>query len=102
MQTKDSDNIRPVKKIEPATTLITEGKLLCILIELPGIDEEKIRINLENHVNLVTIVASNTWIHYKKVISIPYEVRFSKKRFSDGVLELTLEKINPDNLCTPW
>jgi HSP20 family molecular chaperone IbpA len=29
---------------------------------------------------------------FKKVITIPCEVRFSKKRFSDGILELTLEK----------
>jgi HSP20 family molecular chaperone IbpA len=26
------------------------------------------------------------------VITIPRQVRFSKKRFSDGVLEITLEK----------
>jgi HSP20 family molecular chaperone IbpA len=32
------------------------------------------------------------------VITIPCEVRFSKKRFFNGVLEITLEKINPASL----
>jgi len=94
----DSENTRPIKTsdptatVEPATTLHDEGKFLRILAELPGIAEEKIKIDLENHSTSVTIAASDTAVQYKKVITIPFEVRFSKKRFSDGVLELTLEK----------
>ena len=90
------NNTGPIKTIEPATTLVDDGKSLRILTELPGIAEEKIKIDLENHSTLVTIVASDSTNPYKKVITIPYEVRFSKKRFSDGVLELILEKTNPD------
>ncbi|MDD4483574.1 MAG: hypothetical protein PHD55_04300 [Methanoregula sp.] len=85
----------PVPVLEPATILHDEGKFLKILTELPGIAEEKIKIDLENHSTSVTILASDTGVHYKKVITVPYEVRFIKKRFSDGVLELTLEKTNP-------
>jgi HSP20 family molecular chaperone IbpA len=92
MQTGNSQNSRPIKTIEPATTLIDEGKFLRILTELPGIAEEKIKIDLENQSTSVTIVASDTVFQYKKVITIPCEVRFSKKRFLNGVLELTLEK----------
>jgi HSP20 family molecular chaperone IbpA len=101
MQTGNSQDTRPIKTIEPATTLIDEGKFLRILTELPGIAEEKIKIDLENQSTSVTIVASDTVFQYKKVITIPCEVRFSKKRFSNGVLELTLEKmekISPDTL----
>jgi HSP20 family protein len=90
MRTGNSKNTSPLKTIEPTTTLLDEGKFLRILIELPGIAEEKIKIDLEK--NTVTILASDTVFQYKKVITIPCEVRFSKKRFSDGVLELTLEK----------
>ena len=78
--------------IEPKTTVIDEGKFLRILTELPGIEEQKIKINLENYSTSVTILAVNTVKQFKKVITIPCEVRFSKKKFSDGVLELTLEK----------
>ncbi|MDO8873155.1 MAG: hypothetical protein Q7V05_10560 [Methanoregula sp.] len=98
MRTGNSKNTRPIKTIEPAITLFDKGKFLCILTELPGIAEEKIKIDLENHPTSVTIVASDTVKQYKKVITIPYEVSFSKKRFSDGVLELTLEKTNSDTL----
>jgi HSP20 family molecular chaperone IbpA len=86
---------KTLKTIEPVTTVIDEGKFLRILAELPGIAEEKIKIDLENHSTSVTIVAVNTVKQFKSVITIPCEVRFSKKRFSDGVLELTLEKTNP-------
>ena len=84
-----------LKTIEPVTTVIDEGKFLRIRTELPGIVEEKIKIDLENHSTSVTIVAVNTVKQFKSVISIPCEVRFSKKRFIDGVLEITLEKIGP-------
>jgi HSP20 family molecular chaperone IbpA len=83
-----------LKTIEPVTTVIDEGKFFRIFAELPGIAEEKIKIDLENHSSSVTIVAVNTVKQFKSVITIPCEVRFSKKRFSDGVLELTLEKTN--------
>jgi HSP20 family molecular chaperone IbpA len=92
MQTGSSKNASPIKTIEPATTVVDEGKFLRILTELPGVPEEKIKIDLENQSTSVTIVASDTVKQYKKVITIPCEVRFSKKRFSGGVLELTLEK----------
>jgi len=86
---------KTLKTIEPVTTVIDEGKFLRILAELPGIAEEKIKIDLENRATSITIVAVNTVKQFKSVITIPCEVRFSKKQFSDGVLELTLEKTNP-------
>ena len=98
MHPKDLKIIREIKTIEPATTIHDEGNNLCILIDLPGIEEDKIRIELENHLNLVTIVAAQAGKQYKKVISVPCEVRFSKRRFADGVLELTLRKITSDTL----
>lgn len=92
MGTGNSINDKTLKIIEPVTTVIDEGKFIRILTELPDIAEEKIKIDLENHSTSVTIVAVNTVKVFKKVITIPCEVRFSKKRFSDGILELTLEK----------
>ena len=82
----------PLKTIEPVTTLFDDGKFLRIRTELPGIAEEKIRVDLENSSTLVTIVAADTEVQYKKVITIPCNVTFSKKRFSNGVLELLLKK----------
>jgi HSP20 family protein len=81
------------KTLEPVTTLFDEEKFIRILIELPGIAEEKIRIDLDK--NSVIIRASDTVKQYKKTIRIPIDARFCKKRFSDGVLELILEKQSP-------
>jgi len=92
MRTGNSKKNRPPITIEPATTLFDDGKFLRILTELPDIAEEKIKIDLENSSTSVTIMATDTNKQYKKSITVPCEVRFSKKRFSDGVLELTLEK----------
>jgi len=95
MQTGNSKNIRQIQTIEPATTLMDEGKFLRIVTELPGITEEKIKIDLEPSSTSVTIVAFDTVKQYKKIITIPCDVRIHKKRFFNGVLELTLEKTNP-------
>ena len=92
MKRENSKKTQSMKTIEPPVTIFDEGKFLRILTELPGVAEEKIKIDLENTSTSVTIVATDTAIQYKKVITIPCEVKFTKKRFSDGVLELILEK----------
>jgi HSP20 family molecular chaperone IbpA len=93
METGNSINTRHIKSIEPETTLLDEGKFLRILTKLPGIAEEKIRIDLEK--TLVTISASDTTKVFNKVIVLPCEATFCKKHFSDGELELILEKLCP-------
>jgi len=92
MRIKDSTNAGIVKIIEPVTKLYDTGKFLHILTTLPDIGEEKIKIDLENHSTSVTIIASDLGKQYKTSISVPCEVSFSKKRFSEGVLEIILEK----------
>lgn len=94
MREENSKNTGIIKTIEPATTVLDGVKIFRIRSELPGIAEEKIRIDLDK--NSVTIRASNAVKHYEKVITMPFEIKFSKKRFSDGVLELILEKTVPD------
>ena len=60
MGTGKVKNTKTLKTIEPVTTVIDEGKFFRIVTELPGIAEEKIKIDLENHSTSVTIVAINT------------------------------------------
>lgn len=98
MKIESSNNNMPIETAEPLTTVLDEGEFLRIHIKMPDITEEKIKIDLENQSASITIFASDKEIQYKKVIPIPCNVRFSKKRFSDGTLELILEKINSDNL----
>ena len=93
MQKNDSDDTGSSETIEPATTLIDEGKFLQILTELPGVNEKTISFDIEKA--SVTIAASDAGKPVKKLIILPCEVSFCVKRFSGGVLKLTLEKNRP-------
>ncbi len=87
----------PTKKsIEPVTDLQDIGTILRVVVELPGLPEEKIKIDLEK--TILAIHASDGAIRYKKVIRLPCEVRLSRKRFFNGTLELVLEKTIPGTI----
>jgi len=93
MQTTNADTTGPAGTVEPATTLLDEGRFLQILAELPGVQEETIRFDIEKAT--VTIAASDDGKQLKKLIVLPCEVSFYIKQFSGGVLKLTLEKNRP-------
>jgi HSP20 family molecular chaperone IbpA len=93
MQTTNVDTTGPAGTVEPATTLLDDGRFLQILTELPGVHEETIRFDIEKAI--VTIAASDDGKQVKKMIILPCEVSFYIKQFSGGVLTLTLEKNRP-------
>ena len=92
MQKEHSENTQKPDIIEPVTTFRNEGNLIHIVTKLPGIAEEKIRIDIDLEKTTITIVAADTTKMYKKVITLPANAVFSNKRFSDGELYLTVEK----------
>jgi HSP20 family molecular chaperone IbpA len=85
-------NTLKLETVEPVTTLRNDGKFIHIVSKLPGIAEEKIKIDIDLEKTTITIVAANSNKVYKKIINLPGDVIFSKKRFSDGELYLTVEK----------
>jgi HSP20 family molecular chaperone IbpA len=89
---KENAMAKKPEMIEPVTTLHNEGKFIHIVSKLPGISEEKIKIDIDLEKTTITIVAADTTKIFKKIISLPGDVIFSKKRFSDGELHLTVEK----------
>jgi HSP20 family molecular chaperone IbpA len=95
MTTKKSKKTRAPGR-GPVTTLLDEGEFLHIIAKLPGITEEKIRIDLEK--TLLTIATSDDGNSDKQVVLLPCEAGFSSKRFSDGVLDIILEKKIPDTI----
>ena len=92
MQKDHEENVKQPDFIEPVTTLRDEGNLIHIVTKLPGIAEEKIRIDIDLEKTTITIVAADTTKMYKKIITLPGNVVFSNKRYSDGELHLIVEK----------
>ena len=89
---KETEN-NHIKPVEPVTRCVDEETQVRVLVELPGVDETKIRIELENHT--LVIIASDSVKIYKKEIPLASKARICNKKFHNGVLELTLEKTNP-------
>lgn len=76
--------------IEPVTRTRWEGDRFSIVAELPEMAEEKIRIDLER--TILVISAATPERRYRKEIPLPWRARFPRKKFHDGILELSLEK----------
>jgi len=88
---KETEN-NHIKPVEPVTRCVDEETQVRVLVELPGVDETKIRIELENHT--LVIIASDRNKTYKKEIPLSERPRICSKKFKNGVLEIILEKID--------
>lgn len=82
-----------ISALSPYTT--DAGRYLRITVPLPGVAEEQIRIDLESTLCRINVSGCEK---IQKTIPIPKGTRFVKKKFSDEVLEILLEKprINDD------
>ena len=78
------------KTIEPITDIFNEGDQLRVVIEMPGITQEKIRIAFDDRA--LVISAKENAKRYKKEISLPWHGKVVKERFQNGILELVLEQ----------
>ncbi len=78
------------KAADVAFRLSVDGDRIYILADLPGISDEKIRLDLEAQTLIITAADGDTL--YRKKISLPWTARLGKKKFRKGILELTLEK----------
>jgi len=83
----------PLNEIaEAVTTFLDEGKYFRVITEFPDISEEKIHIDLENTMLAISATEPESGKKYKKMIVLPLKVRLDKKKFQNGILDLTLEK----------
>ena len=74
----------------PSVQSAYEGRQFYIRVDLPGVTEEQIRIDIEK--TAVTLSVSRNGVMEKKTIRIPEGSRLFRKRLSDGILEIILEK----------
>ncbi|MCX8188891.1 MAG: Hsp20/alpha crystallin family protein [Nitrososphaeria archaeon] len=85
---KSGHNIRV-----PLTDVIERDNEFIILVELPGVDKEKIHILTKN--GKIHLLASSEKRKYKKVISLPktVDVRSLKTEYRNGILEIKVNKV---------
>jgi len=77
----------------PPISMTDDGRYIHVIINLPGVAEEQIRIDLEKTTCTVCIQEEEKL--FKKAIQIPGGARVFKKKFSDGILEIVLDKPSP-------
>ena len=90
MKKGDETRKPAIRTGDAAFRLSVDGDRIFILADLPGISDEKIRLDLEARTLVISAKDGDTL--YRKKISLPWEARLGKKKFRKGILELTLER----------
>jgi HSP20 family protein len=77
---------------EPLTDMITTDKEVKVVVELPGVNKENIKVNAYDNTVEVTTVDSER--KYHEVIEIPPEtdIETAKSTYKNGILEIIFNK----------
>ncbi len=78
---------------EPIVDVFNEKDHILVIVELPGVSEDNIKINLEG--DILKLSAENKERKYAKEVLLPSQVKKEsmKSSYKNGMLELKLEKI---------
>ena len=93
MEMKKSDKPQCSSAFDPPVLIDDDGRYIQVSIDLPGVVEEQIRIDLEK--NTFTLSVLNEGMTLRKAIQVPEGSRIFKKKFFNGVLTISLEKPGP-------
>ena len=77
---------------EPMSDITTTDKEVKVVIEMPGVSKEKIKINAYD--NKVEVTADEAKRKYHEVIEIPPEtdIETARSNYNNGILEITFQK----------
>ena len=78
---------------DPLISMTDDGRHIHVTFDLPGVTEEHIRIDLEKTTCTLCIQDEERMV--KKAIQVPQGARLFRKKFSDGILEIVLDKPAP-------
>lgn len=90
---KDSNESQTGTAFDPPIRIADVGRQIHVSVDLPGVTEEQIRIELEKTTCSLCIFKNGTML--RTGFEVPKATRFTKKKFYDGVLEIILEKPGP-------
>ncbi len=90
---RERPRIVVTEETEPLTDVYEEDDKVRIIVELPGVDKDKIKIRAIDDRHIV-VEASNHDRRYRKEIELPTEVDVdsAKATFRNGVLEIVIKK----------
>jgi len=82
----------PIKEREPMVDVFEDGDFVNVMAELPGIEENKVKLEVEN--DLLTIRADTSARKYYKEVKLPTSVKKNpaESKFRNGILEIKLVK----------
>ena len=90
MVMKKLDKTQRIIAFDPPIRRNGDGNRFYISISLPGVAEEQIRIDLED--STITLTLTENGNMFQTDIPVPEGTRIFRKKFSDAVLEISLEK----------
>jgi HSP20 family protein len=78
---------------EPIVDVFDEKEHLLVIVELPGVTKEKIKIEVNG--DILNLNTSDKDRQYAKEILLPHKVKAEtmKTSYKNGILEITLEKL---------
>ena len=90
----ESGPIKPVlsEEREPLIDIYEEGDDLVILAEVPGVDEEDIKLNVSEEVLEIKVDAPDRKYHKLVDLTQPVSTEIAKTTYKNGVLEARLRK----------
>jgi HSP20 family protein len=79
-------------EIEPLVDMITSDKEIKVVVELPGVNKEKIKVN--SYDNSVEISANTSDRKYRRIVDLPPEAdtQVAKCNYKNGILEIVFNK----------
>ena len=93
--TKPGFDVKDVR--EPLVEVLESEKYVTIVMELPGVDKNDIKINSTE--KMISINVNTSTRKYSKKLELPNEVdpHNSKSNYKNGILEIKMSKMNEDN-----
>ncbi|MFN3804875.1 MAG: archaeal heat shock protein Hsp20 [Pyrobaculum sp.] len=90
----DVEKIEVVDEIDPLTDIVEEDDKIKVVIDLPGVDKEDIKIYVSEDGRTLTVDARGKERKYHKEIRLPAAVSPDKTKatYKNGVLSVELEK----------
>jgi HSP20 family protein len=78
---------------EPIVDVFNEKEHILVIVELPGVTKDKIKIELNG--DILNLSTSDKGRQYAKEILLPHKVNAEtmKSAYKNGILEITLDKI---------